>query len=112
MFIIAVLVYLTALNFWWSLFALVLLLMTLNRYFFSSRFSIDDHRIIARYPMGRKEFEWRHIRRFTTDKHGGYLSTRSKPSRLDAYQGLQLYFDDRREEMIAEINSHLLLEKS
>ncbi len=105
--LIAAMVYFTSMNIWWSLFSFLILVAALNRFFFTSRFVIDDRSIKASYPLGRKELEWQHVRRFNIDSNGGYLSTRKTRSRLDAYQGMHLYFDDQRDIIIAEIKSKL-----
>ncbi len=39
---------------WWGFFAAVVLLVSLNRFFFPSRFTIDGEGITARYPLRRQ----------------------------------------------------------
>lgn len=76
----------------WGLLAVACLLGALNRFFLTSHFSIDDSGITARHPLGRRHLRWQEIRRFAQDRHGGYLSTRARPSRLDAFSGMHLLF--------------------
>jgi hypothetical protein len=47
------------------------------------------------------------VRRFAHDGRGGFLSSRVRPSVLDAFRGMPLLFDQRREEVIACIRRHL-----
>ncbi len=91
----------------WGMLALVVLLGTLNRFYFRSRFRIDAGGITARFPLGTRRFEWRLVHRFVVDAHGGYLSTRTKRSWLDAYRGLHVLFGDQRETVIERIRTHL-----
>ena len=91
----------------WSLLALVVLFAALNRFFFSSHFQIDEEGITARYLFGSRRFQWRDVHRFVVDNHGGYLSTRSRASRLDAYRGLHILFGQSRPAVIERIRAHL-----
>lgn len=91
----------------WGILAVVVLVLSLNRFFFPSRFVIDSEGVAARYLLGTQRFAWSEIRRFCCDRHGLYLSTRSRPSRLDAYRGLHLLFGARREEVLSRIRASL-----
>src|SRR5688572_2056883 len=63
----------------------VVLIIALNRFFFPSRFVIDEQGITAKYPLRKQRFRWNDLRRFVHDKNGGYLSTRARSSRFDAF---------------------------
>jgi len=91
----------------WGILAVVVLLVSLNRFFFPSRFVIDSEGVTATYLLGTQRFAWSEIRRFSCDRHGLYLSTRSRRSRLDAYRGLHLLFGGRREEVLCRIRASL-----
>ncbi len=84
----------------WPLLAAGLLIISLNRYFFPSRFTIDEEGITARYPLRQLHLRWADVRRFVHDRNGGYLSTRARPSRLDAYRGMHLLFSEQRETIV------------
>lgn len=90
----------------WGIGAVVLLVASLNRFFLRSRFELDERCLVARYPLRTQRIEWCDVRRFVTDEHGGYLSTRSVPSRMDAYRGVHLLFAANREEVAERIRSH------
>ena len=96
-----------AVNVWWGIIAAVVLVLTLHRFFFPSRFTIDEQGVTARYLLGTRCCAWSEIRRACHDRHGVYLSTRSRPSRLDAYRGIQLLFGRSREEVLHRIRLHL-----
>jgi len=91
----------------WSVLALVVLVLSLNRFYFRSRFRIDSEGITARFPLRSQRCRWADIRRFMADDHGGYLSTRAKRSWLDAYRGLHILFGRQRRAVIDQIRTHL-----
>ncbi len=104
---IAILVYLLSNTLIWSTFSALVLIIALQRFFFPSRFKIDSKGITAQYFIGKKNFDWRYIRRFNYDENGGYLSTRKIPTRLDAYRGMHLYFNANRTEIIERIKNKI-----
>ncbi|MHC4142370.1 MAG: PH domain-containing protein [Planctomycetota bacterium] len=94
----------------WSVLALAVLVLSLNRFYFRSRFHIDPDGITARFPLRSQRCRWADIRRFMVDDHGGYLSTRAKRSWLDAYRGLHILFGRQRPTVIEQIRTHLTKE--
>ncbi len=96
-----------AANAWWAALAVVLLVVPLKGFFFPSRFTIDRQGVTARYLLRTRRYVWSEIRRFCHDRHGVYLSTRSRPSRLDAYRGMHLLFGSSREEVLRRIRERL-----
>lgn len=92
----------------WGLAAMGFVLATTSRFYFRSRYSINADGIIADYPLRKTRLRWRDVRRFAFDDRGGILSRRTKPSMLDAVQGIPLMFDQAsREQAIQSIRSHL-----
>ncbi len=94
----------------WAVGSVLLLVASLSRFFLASRFSIDGDGISARYPLRRARLRWAEIRRFVQDHHGGYLSTRARPSRLDAYRGMHLLFGTQRQRAIQHLQAHLTVD--
>ena len=92
---------------WVGLGAVVILILSLNRFFFPSTFTIDQRGITAVFPMTRKRYQWRQLRRFVHDDAGGFLSTRSRRSRFDAFSGLHLVFPNKREPIVSMIKSYM-----
>lgn len=90
---------------YWAVGSLFILMLSLNRFFLPSRFSMDACGITAQFPLRRKHLRWRDVRRFLHDRHGGYLSTRSRASRLDAFSGMHLMFGSQREEVMQRIRT-------
>ncbi len=97
---------------WVGLGAVVVLVMSLNRFFFPSTFTIDQGGITAIFPMTRKRYQWRQLRRFVHDDAGGFLSTRARRSRFDAFSGLHLVFPNKREPVVSMIKSYMQKEQT
>jgi hypothetical protein len=91
----------------WGMFAAVLMIALLNRFFFPSEYRIDSTGISARHGLTRQRLRWPDVRRFVHDAHGGYLSTRARPSTLDAFRGVHLLFDRDRQTAIERIQREL-----
>ena len=87
--------------------AAIVLVAALNRFYFRSRFEMDSTGITARFPLRTQRVRWSDTRRFVVDAHGGYLSSRSKQSRLDAWQGMHILFGLQRTAVIERIQAHL-----
>lgn len=92
---------------WWAGAAALVLFLALNRFFLPSRFEIDAEGITARYPLRTRRARWADLRRFAHDRYGGYLSTRSRPSRMDAYGGLHLVFGADRDDAVERIETRM-----
>ena len=92
---------------WWGVGAVLVLVFSLHRFFFPSKFAIDSDAIEARYLLGTQRYTWSEIRRFRHDQHGAFLSTLSRASRLDAYRGMHLLFGKARDDVIARIRERL-----
>ena len=88
----------------WAIGSAIILVSALHRFFFPSQFSIDDDGIDAGYLLRRQRLRWRDVRRFLHDEQGGYLSTRARRSRMDAFAGLHMLFGDHRDEVIKRIS--------
>jgi hypothetical protein len=91
----------------WALGSAVILVIALQRFFFPSQFSIDDDGIEANYLLRHQRLQWRDVRRFLHDDHGGYLSTRARRTRLDAFIGLHIIFGDQRDEVTKRVREHM-----
>jgi hypothetical protein len=91
----------------WSILAVVVLVLALNRFYFPSRFVIDHDGITARYLLSRKRYEWSSVRRFLWDRRGAYLSTRGRRSWFDAYSGLIVLFGPHEAEVMKLIRRHM-----
>lgn len=91
----------------WGVFAGVTLLAVLNRYFFASRFVIDDDGLTAKHPLRRQRVAWADLKRFVHDERGGFLSTYARRTWRDGHRGVQVLFGGQREIVLPRINAHL-----
>ena len=96
----------------WGVFALLVLTMALNRFYFPSRYDIDREGISARSLLGTKRLRWEEVQRFVTDRHGGYLSPRRARSWLDPWRGMHLLFGGQREAAVQRIRARLRQERA
>jgi hypothetical protein len=92
---------------WWGILAAGLMVLGLNRFFFPSRFRIDEEGITAEFPMRSRRFAWVELQRFAHGPRGGYLSSRSRPSRLEGRRGLHILFGEARESVVPRIEARL-----
>ncbi len=83
----------------WSVLAVVVLVLSLNRFYFSSRFELDAEGITARFPLGTRRCLWTDVRRFVTDSNGGFLATRRR--------GMHILFGRQRSAVLEHIQAHL-----
>jgi len=83
------------------------LIATQATFLFTSRFSIDEEGICAKYPIRKKVYTWKQIRRAKFFNEACYLFTRKKPSNLDGWSGLTIFYGEDRDEIIRVVKSHL-----
>jgi len=92
---------------WWALGTVVLMVFGLNRFFFPSRFEIDDDGITAVFPLRSQRFLWVEGRRFVHGSDGGLLSTRTRSSRFEPRASMHVLFGRHRDAVVARIREHL-----
>lgn len=104
-FILGITILLTFKSWILALFAIFVLVLRLNRFYFPSSFSIDNNGITAKYLLRTQQMDWSKIKRFETDNYSAYLSERSIPSRWDAFRGMHILFGNEREKVISLIKT-------
>jgi hypothetical protein len=87
----------------WGLTGLVLMVFALNRWFFPSTFALTPEHLEVGYPLTRKTLKWCDVRRLAISPDGGWISSRSGASRLDARHGLDLYWGRDPEATMAAV---------
>lgn len=88
----------------------IVLIASIATFLFPSRFTIDDSGVTASYPLRKKFYEWSQIRRLKMFQHSAYMFKRKKPSNLDGWTGLTLFFNSDRDEIVKRLN-HFLSEE-
>ena len=91
----------------WGVAAVVILSTSLSSFFLRSKYIVDPEGITAKYPLRTKRMKWADVRRFVRDDRGGFLSTRAKASRMDAYRGMHLRFDGDGRAIVERIDGIL-----
>ncbi len=89
---------------------MVLLLLSLNKFFLPSSFAIDSKGITAAWPLSRRYMAWSDLRLFAHDTEGGYLSVKARPSRWDTVvrsNGMHVLFGPNGEAIADRIAAHL-----
>ena len=90
-----------------SLAAAAFLFLTLHRFFFPSRYTIDENGITCHHLFSDRHYRWEEIHQFRHDENGGYLMATPYRPRLAPMRGLHLLFNDHREEVIRRIRLFL-----
>jgi hypothetical protein len=94
-------------NPWWAALAAGFFLITLHRFFLPSEFRIDADGVTTKSAFASAKLRWSDVRRFQHDSRGGLLSSRRRPSVLDAFQGVHLVFRGNAEEVVQRIKSRM-----
>ena len=105
-----VMVALGALAAWWGfrsivagILSLVLLLGSVSDYLFPVRYRLSEEGIAAAGPLFRRRMKWGEVRRVVRDELGVKLSPLPRPSRLEAYRGIYLWFAGNGDEVMEEV---------
>jgi hypothetical protein len=87
----------------WGVLAAVLLTASVGDFLFPLTFSLDESGIRARGLIHRRHMSWKQVRRVVRDDLGLKLSPLPRPSRLEAYRGIYLWFADNADQVMAII---------
>ena len=84
------------------------LIATQANFFFSSTFTVSEDGIIAKYPLRTKRFSWEQVKRAQFFKDACFMFTRKKPSALDGWSGMAIYYFDNRDDVVPTLKEHLV----
>jgi hypothetical protein len=87
--------------------AALLLTASLGDYAFPLQFALTEDGVEARGLIHRRRMKWREVQRALRDELGVRLSPLPRPSRLDAFRGIYLWFDGNAEDVMAVIDHHV-----
>ncbi len=87
--------------------ALVILLLSLAKFYFPTRFQLTDETVTVKTTTQTLVKPWSQYRSYYPDKNGVLLSPFPEPSRLENFRGLYLMFADNRDEVIAFVDTHV-----
>ncbi len=90
-----------------GLIAGLLLVASISDFLFPLHFQLTEKGVAARGRLHHRYLAWDLVRRVSRDKLGVKLSPLPRPSRLDAYRGIYVWFEDNSEEVMAYIAHHV-----
>jgi hypothetical protein len=91
----------------WAVGSVIVILLSLHRFFLPSWYEIDAAGVCVRTIFGRQHISWQDIRRFEHGSRGAVLGRRAR-SRVGAGRDLHLLFEpDQREAVIAAIETNV-----
>jgi len=87
--------------------ALVILFASLAKFYFPTRYRLDDAGITVRTSTQTLHKEWSIYRSMYPDRNGVLLSPFAEPSRLENFRGLYLMFANNGDEVVEFIKPRL-----
>jgi len=93
-----------------GLLAAALLIASVSDYLFPLTFTLTHEAAEARGPLHRRRLLWAQVRRVSRDDLGLKLSPLPHPSRLDAFRGIYLWFEDNADDVMAFVAHHVKAE--
>ena len=96
---ISVTIYLTTYSRLFTILGLVILLMSLAKFFFPTRFKLSDRGITIKTTTQSLFKDWKIYRSCYPDKKGILLSPFVEPSRLENFRGLYVMFEGNGDEV-------------
>jgi hypothetical protein len=93
----------------WPLFCLLVLFLSLESFFFPTRFTLEDGKLIVHRRFSRNEREWSIFRRCQVDRDGMTLSPYRKPTFMDGYRSIRIRWGSvDREQVVAFVRPRLV----
>jgi hypothetical protein len=87
----------------------VILFLSTMRFYFPVRYRLDSDGV-RRWYLGREKFRpWSDFRNVYVHPDGMFLAPFEKPSRLDAFRGLYLNYNESKDEIVAYAKERLNL---
>jgi hypothetical protein len=73
----------------------------------TTHFTLSKEGVRAKYPFRTKYYTWEQIRRAKFFKEACYLFTRKKPSNLDGWSGIAVFYGEDRNQIVSTIKARL-----
>jgi hypothetical protein len=83
--------------------AFALLLGSVSDYLFPVRYRLNREGVEARGLLFLRRMKWSEVRQVRREAMGVKLSSLARPSRLEAYRGIYLWFEGNEPEVMAAI---------
>lgn len=85
----------------WPLFCFLVLFLSLESFFFPTRFELEEGKLTVHRRFSRSEREWSIFRRCSVDRDGMTLSPYRKPGFMDTYRAIRLRWGPVDREAVA-----------
>jgi hypothetical protein len=106
-FVLAVLVYSATDSRTFTVLALLLLFMSLSRFYLPITYRLTDRRIMIKTMTQTTYKEWSQYRTCYPDKNGILLSPFIQPTRLENFRGIFLLFNNNKAQVTDFVQRHL-----
>ena len=95
----------------WTFLSFALLFLSLESFYFPTRFILEEDKLIVVRRFSRSERQWSVFRRCLVDGEGITLSPFARASWLEAYRAIRLRFGpENRDAVLAFLEGHLAAE--
>lgn len=92
----------------WGLFAVVVLGLSLEAYYFPTRYSLSESGLLVQKRFSRSTASWERFRRVYEDRRGLTLSPYRRRAMLEPYRSVRLLFDGGdRESILRRVRASL-----
>lgn len=105
--VLTFIVYLSTESRMFAVLALVILLLSLAKFYFPTQYRLTDRRIMIKTTTHTQVKEWPLYRSSWPDKNGILLSPFADQSRLENFRGLFLLFDRNGDEVTAFVKARI-----
>lgn len=106
--LVPVLVFSATASIGFAIFAFVVMIASLAKFFFPTRYKLDSTGVTVKTTIQALTKPWSLYRSFYPDKNGVLLSPFVEPSRLENFRGLYVMFADNKESVVAFVGKHIL----
>jgi hypothetical protein len=94
-------------SFAWSLFAAVLLVLSLHRFYFATYYAMTEEGLTARSLAGRRSVRWGDVTRLEVGRSAAWLSAARGPGWREQRRGVLILFGRQREEVLRRLKERL-----
>ncbi|MBD3402141.1 hypothetical protein GF420_04545 [candidate division GN15 bacterium] len=92
---------------WFAGLALAILFGTLAKFYFPTKYRMDDRGVTVKTMTQTLTKEWKLFRSFYPDKNGVLLSPFAEPSRLENFRGMYVMYEGNRDEVVSFVRRHI-----
>jgi hypothetical protein len=84
-----------SLGVWYGVLALILISMSLSKYFIPTKYELSSEGVVVRFGFFKKKKNWAYYTRYSVRHDGIFLSPFKSPTRVDSFRGDFLRFGNK-----------------